>query len=69
MENVLVSVIIPFYNTDKALFDRCIKSVIAQEYKNIECVVVDDGSDDEHSVFLDDYSKIDNRIKIFHKTT
>lgn len=67
MDSVLVSVIIPFYNTDKKLFDRCVRSVIDQKYKNIECIVVDDGSDETHAAFIKESTGSDNRIRIFHK--
>lgn len=67
MEPVLVSVVIPFYNTDQKLFDRCIRSVIDQKYKNIECVVVDDGSDEAHAGILQGYTDIDSRVSIFRK--
>ena len=41
----LVSVIVPIYNTEKYL-DRCIKSIVNQTYKNLEIILVDDGSPD-----------------------
>lgn len=64
----LVSIIIPFYNTDKKLFDRCINSVIEQEYRNIECIVVDDGSSEEYASFLQECFELDKRVRIYHKT-
>ena len=63
----LVSIIIPFYNTDKKLFDRCINSVIEQKYSNIECIVVDDGSSEEYASFLHEYFEKDKRVRIYHK--
>ncbi len=64
----LVSIIIPFFNTNKKLFERCIKSVINQKYCNIECIVVDDGSSEEYSSFLNEYFELDKRIRVYHKT-
>lgn len=63
----LISIVIPVYNVEKYL-NRCIDSVINQTYKNIEIILVDDGSTDHSSKICDDYIKIDNRIKVFHKT-
>ena len=64
--NNLVSIIIPVYNVEKYL-NRCIDSVIKQSYKNIEILLIDDGSTDESGIILDKYKKNDARIKVFHK--
>lgn len=65
--NELVSVIVPAYNVDKYL-KRCIYSLVNQTYKNIEIIIVDDGSTDETSLLCDEfknnYSEI---IKVIHK--
>ena len=58
----LVSVIIPIYNVEKYL-DKCIKSVIEQTYKNLEIVLIDDGSPDNCPKICDDWAKKDKRIK------
>lgn len=63
----LVSVIIPIYNVEKYL-DKCIKSVIEQTYKNLEIVLIDDGSPDNCPKICDDWAKKDKRIKVIHKT-
>ena len=62
----MVSVIIPVYNVEKYL-KKCIESAISQTYRNIEIILVDDGSTDSSSLICDEYSKIDNRIRVIHK--
>ena len=66
MNNPLVSIIIPIYNSE-AFLDKCIQSAINQSYKNIEIILVDDGSIDSSGEICDNYSSIDNRIKTIHK--
>ena len=63
----LISVIIPIYKVEDYL-DECIQSVIHQTYKNIEIILVDDGSPDKCPQMCDDYAKLDNRIIVIHKT-
>ena len=68
MENSkLVSVIVPVYNVEKQL-DRCINSLVAQTYKNIEIILVVDGSPDICGAICDMYGAKDSRIKIIQKT-
>lgn len=66
MEEELISVIVPVYNVEKQL-NRCIKSIINQTYKNLEILLVDDGSIDSSGKICDEYSKLDSRIKVIHK--
>ncbi len=61
-----VSVIVPVYNVEKYLSD-CIDSIIAQTYKNLEIILVDDGSTDNSPSICDEYAKKDDRIKVIHK--
>lgn len=67
MNSKLVSVIIPIYNAEKYL-KQCLESIINQTYKNIEIILVDDGSNDDSYFIADAYAKKDVRIKVFHKT-
>ena len=64
--NVLVSIVVPIYNVEIFL-EKCIKSIISQTYKNIEVILVDDGSHDNSSIICDKYKTIDKRIKVIHK--
>ena len=66
MNNPLVSIIIPVYNSE-AFLDKCIQSAINQSYKNIEIILVNDGSIDSSGEICDNYSSIDSRIKTIHK--
>lgn len=61
-----VSVIIPVYNVEKYIANT-ISSVIKQTYKNIEIILVDDGSSDCSGSICDEWSKKDDRIKVIHK--
>lgn len=62
----LVSVIVPIYKVEQYL-KRCIDSIIAQTYKNIEIILVDDGSPDNCGAICDEYALNNGRIKVVHK--
>lgn len=62
----LVSIIIAIYNTESYLH-KCIDSVTNQTYKNLEIILVDDGSTDNSSVICDEYARKDSRVKCFHQ--
>ena len=66
MEQDLISVIVPIYKVEKYL-KRCIDSIINQTYKNLQIILVDDGSPDRCGKICDEYSKKDKRIKVIHK--
>ena len=65
MEN-LISVIVPIYNVAPYLHE-CIDSIINQTYKNLEIILVDDGSSDGSEKICDEYAKNDNRIIVIHQ--
>lgn len=62
----LVSVIVPVYNCEPYL-DRCIKSIISQSFKDIEIIMVDDGSTDESLLKCKKYAKRDDRLIVLHQ--
>lgn len=61
-----VSIIIPVYNTGKYL-ERCIDSIIQQTYKDLDIIIVDDGSLPETAGICDSLATADSRIRVFHK--
>lgn len=64
--NPLISVIVPIYNVEQYLH-KCINSIIAQTYKNLEIILVDDGSPDKCGDICDSYESLDSRIIVIHK--
>ncbi len=65
--NKLISIIVPIYKVEMYL-DECIQSLINQTYKNLEIILVDDGSPDNCPQMCDEWSQKDQRIKVIHKT-
>ena len=65
-EDELISVIIPVYKVEQYL-DRCIESVVSQTYKNLEIILVDDGSPDNCPGICDKWKNVDSRIRVIHK--
>ncbi len=61
-----ISVIIPVYNVEKYL-NRCVESILNQTYRNLEIILIDDGSTDKSSQLCDFFSTKDSRIKVIHK--
>lgn len=66
--NPLISVIVPIYNVEKYLA-RCVDSIVNQTYKNLEIILVDDGSPDRCPQMCDDYAKKTDESRLFIKIT
>lgn len=61
-----ISVIVPIYNAEKYI-EECVHSVLSQTYKNLELILVDDGSVDNSGTICDKMSETDDRIKVIHQ--
>ena len=64
--NPLISIVVPIYNVEKYIH-KCVDSIINQTYKEIEIILVDDGSPDNCGSICDEYSQKDDRIKVIHQ--
>lgn len=62
----IVSVIIAVYNVENYL-PRCLISVVSQTYKNLDIIIIDDGSIDNSSLICDEFAKVDKRITVIHQ--
>ena len=64
--NPFISIIVPVYNVEDYL-RKCLESIINQTYKNLEIILIDDGSTDNSGKICDEYADKDNRIQVIHK--
>ena len=62
----MVSIIVPIYNAEEALA-RCIDSILGQDYRDFELMLIDDGSKDGSPAICDSYGEKDSRVKVIHK--
>lgn len=62
----LLTVVVPVYNTSHYL-SKCLESIMYQQYKNLDIILIDDGSTDGSGKICDEFSNIDNRIRVFHQ--
>ena len=62
----LISIVIPVYKAEQYL-DQCISSVVNQSYRNLEIILVDDGSPDQCGKLCDEWAEKDKRIRVIHK--
>ena len=67
MSGTLISVIVPVYNIESEYLERCLSSICNQTYKNLDIILVDDGSTDGSGDICDKFATEDNRIRVFHK--
>lgn len=65
-QHPLISVIVPVYKVE-AYLDRCVRSIVAQTYQNLEIILVDDGSPDGCGAMCDDWAAKDSRIRVIHR--
>lgn len=64
MENI--SIIVPIYNSEKTL-KECLKSILNQTYKNLDIILIDDGSTDKSGEICDYYQSRDKRVRVYHR--
>lgn len=64
--SALISVIVPVYNFEDCI-RRCVDSILGQTYRDIELILVDDGSKGRSGAICDEYKTLDDRVKVVHK--
>jgi len=64
---IKISVIVPFYNTEEVLFQKCIQSLLNQTFQDFEILLINDGSKHEHDNMIESVVKLDNRIRYFYQ--
>ena len=66
MQTPLISVIVPVYKVEKYL-PKCVDSILTQTWRNLEIILIDDGSPDGCPAICDEYAKKDNRVRVIHQ--
>ena len=64
--NKTISIIVPVYKTGQYL-PRCIESILSQTYRDLDIILIDDGSPDNSGKICDEYAEKDGRVRVFHK--
>ena len=67
MSEFMISVVVPVYNIESEYLERCISSICGQTYRNLDIILVDDGSTDGSGDICDRFAAEDDRIRVFHK--
>ena len=62
----LISVVVPVFRVEKYL-ERCVRSILSQTWRDIEVILVDDGSDDRCPLICDGFAGSDSRVRVIHK--
>ena len=65
--NMKISIIVPVYNTKKEYLKKCVDSLLNQTMKEIEVILIDDGSTNQAGKICDEYVGVDNRVKVLHQ--
>ena len=65
-KNAKFTYIVPVYNVEKYI-QKCVMSIMEQNYKNIEIILIDDGSTDKSGAIIDKLASKDSRINVIHK--
>ncbi len=66
MKESLISIIVPIYNVEKYIM-KCVESILGQTYRNLQIILVDDGSTDKSGEICDRYALLDSRIEVIHQ--
>ena len=66
MHEPLISVIVPVYRVEKYL-KQCVDSILAQSHRNLEVLLIDDGSPDACPAICDAYAEADSRVRVIHQ--
>lgn len=66
MKKPEITIIVPVFNVEKYI-SECIESILKQTYKNIQIILVDDGSTDKSGEICDKYAALDGRIEVIHQ--
>ena len=66
MNGPIVSIIVPVYNAEKTI-QRCVESILGQDFQDFELLLIDDGSQDASGALCDAFAQRDARVRVLHK--